>query len=135
MLRPSAAGHLAREARLEHTPHELVEVDLDRAGGHGHETVTRHARNGVDFEEQRAPRGIRHEIRPTPTRGTDGVEGGEREVGQVLLSLARQSGGTVVPRVIAEILRLVVVEGLRRLDPDRGQRPALQNGDRVFLAR
>ncbi len=52
----------------------------------------------------------------------------------MLLGLARQAGGTEVTRVVAEVLRFVVVERLRRLDPDRRQSASLQNGHRELLA-
>ena len=54
--RSATAAPATNKARLEHSPHELVEVDAGRARGHGHQAVAGHAGNGVDLEQQRARR-------------------------------------------------------------------------------
>src|SRR6184192_3284372 len=123
------------EAGLEHTPHQLIEIDADGARRHRHQAVARHARNGVDLEQQGAPGRVHHEIRPPPARGARRLEGRECEARQVRLGARREARGAEVAGVVAEVLRLVVVEHSRGLDTDRGQRLILEDRDGVLRAR
>ena len=97
----------------------------------GHQRVARHSRRRVDLEQPVGAAGIAHQVDAAPAGGAGGGEGAQRERAD------RGLGGTVKARTdilggIGNVLGVVVVVLARRHDPDRGQRHAVEDADRVL---
>src|SRR5512138_156403 len=106
------------EARLEHAPGEIVELDSELVCGFRYERVARHAGRRVHLEEEILAVAIAHEVDATPAAATDRAERFERERAHFGLRRTAQSG-TDVLRILGEILRVIVVILARRHDSDR----------------
>jgi hypothetical protein len=79
----------------------------------------------ISSSSGRPVRSVMKSTRPQP--GAGGGERALRERRQVRLGLGRQARGAVVARVVAEVLRLVVVEGVRASRCGSRAAPALQD--------
>src|SRR5690606_23847322 len=131
----SHTGGLLRagEARRLEDLHAQVFVrEADGARGHRHEGMRGHAGRGIDLEEGRLAPGVEHEIHPSPSRAADQPEGAQRELLKRLFPIGREPGGAVVLRLVGEVLVLVVVVSLRRLDANERQRRLAENARGVF---
>ena len=126
--RRSAKRALFSSRGLSHTRHlqdahaQVLVRDTDGARRHRHQPVIGHARRGVHLEQVGLCRRGRASGRRGPSRGSRArrTRAGQRL--QRPLLLLRQAARAGVARVVGEVLRLVVVEVARRLEPDQRQR-------------
>src|SRR5690242_18532449 len=99
-LRVTGLSHMRR---FQYSHAKLVELDAASARGHRHETVIRHARNGVHFEQVGLPCGVDHDVDAPPTTATDQLESFKRFLLDTPLLLDGQSRRTDVARILGEI--------------------------------
>src|SRR5215831_9446467 len=106
---------------------------------HRHQAVTCHAGRGVHLEELPPSVGLQDEIEPTPATASDQLERVDRLRLDRLLGRCGQAARAVVARLVGEILVVVIVVALRRLDADQWQCTVVENrggeldpGDELF---
>src|SRR6478672_8152077 len=117
---------------LQYLDTEVGERRTGLTRRHRHEAVPRHSRRRVHFEERIRAVLSEDQVEPAPAAAADDVERGERLRANLALLGVRYATRTEVLRVVREILVVVVVVALRRLDADQRQRAAVDDRRRQF---
>src|SRR5262249_46766786 len=97
---------------------------------HRDQAVSGHPRRGIHLQELPAAVGLQDEIEPTPAAAADQREGFKRLRLDCLLGRFRQAAGAVVASLVGEILVVVVVVALRRLDANERQCTVVEDRSR-----
>src|SRR5687767_8749041 len=125
---------LSHICALEYSNAEVLITNAVGPSSDGHQAVAGHAGRGVHFEQPGIAFRVQHQVDASPAAATQHLESLEAQRRQLRFLRRGQAAGADVLRVVGEVLVLVVVVALRRLDADERQRSVVQDAGGVLRA-